>query len=207
LFNPLGSGFDWACRAAETRVGDSVLIIGPGQRGLCSVLAAREAGASRVIVAGRGRRPWKLDLARDLGATDVINTDEVSLVDAVREMTNGEWIDRVIDTSPMATAPVLEAIECVRPEGTVVLAGMKEPGGDLGAAANAIMAKAATVRGVFSVSDWAKRQAIKCLSATRYPVDRLHTHTLPIDELAKACTILGGEIEGNDALHITITPR
>jgi threonine dehydrogenase-like Zn-dependent dehydrogenase len=207
LFNPLGSGFDWACRAAGTQVGDSVLIIGPGQRGLCSVLAANETGASRIIVAGRGRRPWKLDLARELGATDVINTDEQSLVDTIREMTNGEWIDRVIDTSPMATGPVLEAIECVRPEGTVVLAGMKEAGGDLGAAANAIMRKAATVRGVFSVSDWAKRQAIKSLSAAKYPVERLHTHTFSIDELDQACQILGGEIEGNDAIHITVTPR
>src|SRR3954447_15603898 len=131
LFNPLGSGFDWACRAAGTQVGDSVLIIGPGQRGLCSVLAAKEAGASRIIVAGRGRRPWKLALAEELGASDVVNTDESSLVDAIREMTIGEWVDRVIDTSPLATSPVLEAIECVRPEGTMVLAGMKDAGGDL----------------------------------------------------------------------------
>lgn len=206
LFNPLGSGFDWACRAAGTQVGDTMLIIGPGQRGLCSVLAAKEAGASRIIVAGRGRRPWKLDLALELGATDVINTDQVSLVDAVREMTNGEWIDRVVDTSPNATSPVLEAIECVRPEGTVVLAGVKEAGGDLGAAANAIMAKAATVRGVFSVSDWAKRQAIKSLSAARYPVEKLHSHTFSIDDLDEAFRVLGAEVEGNDAMHITVLP-
>jgi threonine dehydrogenase-like Zn-dependent dehydrogenase len=206
LFNPLGSGFDWACRAAGTQVGDSVLIIGPGQRGLCSVLAAKEAGASRIIVAGRGKRPWKLALAQELGATDVVNTDEHSLVDAIREMTNGEWIDRVIDTSPLATAPVVEAIQCVRPEGTVVLAGFKDGGGDLGAAANLIVDKAATVRGVFSVSDWAKRQAIKSLSAARYPVSRLHSHTFTIDELDRAFRTLGGEIEGDDALHITVTP-
>ncbi|MCU1345212.1 MAG: Threonine dehydrogenase, partial [Acidimicrobiia bacterium] len=206
LFNPLGSGFDWACRAAGTQVGDTVLIIGPGQRGLCSVLAAREAGASRIIVAGRGRRPWKLALALELGASEVVNTSELSLVDAVREMTNGEWIDRVIDTSPLATDTVLEAIRCVRPEGTVVLAGFKEEGGDLGAASNAIMEKAATVKGVFSVSDWAKRQAIKSLSAARYPVSKLHSHTFTIDELDQAFRTLGGEIDGDDALHITVVP-
>src|SRR5204862_5817727 len=61
LFNPLGAGFDWTCRVGGTRVGDSVLIIGPGQRGQCCVVAAAEAGASRIIVAGRGRRPWKFD--------------------------------------------------------------------------------------------------------------------------------------------------
>ena len=59
FFNPLGSGFDWAVRIAGTQVGDSVLIMGPGERGLACVIAAREAGAARIIVGGRGLRPWK----------------------------------------------------------------------------------------------------------------------------------------------------
>src|SRR3954454_24880344 len=75
LFNPLGSGFDWACRAGGTKVGDTVVIFGPGQRGLACVIAAAEAGAGRIIVVGRGRRPWKLQLALELGATDVVDSD------------------------------------------------------------------------------------------------------------------------------------
>jgi threonine dehydrogenase-like Zn-dependent dehydrogenase len=56
FFNPLGSGLDWVVRLGGTQVGDTVLIMGPGQRGLGSVIAAWEAGAGRIIMCGRGRR-------------------------------------------------------------------------------------------------------------------------------------------------------
>ena len=68
FFNPLGSGLDWGVRLAGTQIGDTVLIAGPGQRGLgCVIGAGVEAGAANIIVAGRGLRPWKLDLARRAG--------------------------------------------------------------------------------------------------------------------------------------------
>ena len=38
MFNPLGAGFRWAVDILETGPGDSVLILGPGQRGLASVI-------------------------------------------------------------------------------------------------------------------------------------------------------------------------
>ena len=112
----------------------------------------------------------------------------------------------MIDTSPNAVGPVLDAVESVRPEGTVVLAGMKDQEGSLAAVANAITRKAVTVRGAFSVSEWAKRQAIKSLGEGEYPVSRLHTHTLGLEDLDRAFRILGGEVPGEDALHITVVP-
>ena len=42
-----GAGFRWAVEIPKTGPGDTVLILGPGQRGLASVLACREAGAAR----------------------------------------------------------------------------------------------------------------------------------------------------------------
>ena len=205
FFNPLGSGFDWGVRIAETKVGDTVLIMGPGQRGLACVIAAREAGAGQIIVAGRGRRPWKLELARQLGATDVINTDREPVADTVREMTDGALADRAIDTTPHAVEPVLDALDAVRAEGTVVLAAVKSDG--IPGLTAKVIAKALTVRGAYSVSEWAKRQAIRVLASGRYDLSGLHTHTMAIDELDKAMRILGGEVEGEEALHITVKPR
>ena len=57
-----------------------------------------------------------------------------------------------------------------------------------------------------SVSEWAKLQAIRVLSEGRYDLGAVHTHTLPIAELDHAMRILGGEVEGEEALHITVTP-
>ena len=205
FFNPLGSGFDWAVRIAGTRLGDTVLIMGPGQRGLACVIAAREAGAARIIVGGRGLRPWKLDLALQLGATHVVNTDEESVVDVVRSVTGGEMADRAIDTTPRVVEPVEDCIAALRSEGTLVLTAVKEdpvPG-----LVAEMIRKALTVSGAYSVSEWAKRQAIRVLSAGTYDLSALHTHTMPIDELDRAMRILGGEVPDEAALHITVTPR
>jgi threonine dehydrogenase-like Zn-dependent dehydrogenase len=205
FFNPLGSGFDWAVRLAGTQVGDTVLIMAPGQRGLACVIAAREAGAARIIVAGRGLRPWKLDLALQLGATHVINTDERAVVDMVREITDGEMVDRAIDTSPNVVKPVEECIASLRSEGTLVLTATKDQA--VPRFVEQIITKALTVLGAYSVSEWAKRQAIRVLSNGAYDLSGLHTHTLSIDELDRAMRILGGEVPGEEALHITVTPR
>ena len=45
MFNPLGAGFRWGVEIPQTGPGDTVVIMGPGQRGLASVLACRAAGA------------------------------------------------------------------------------------------------------------------------------------------------------------------
>jgi len=205
MFNPLGAGFDWAIRAAGTQLGDNVLILGPGQRGLCSVVAAHEAGAGRVIVAGRGRRPWKLRLAEKLGATHVIDTDKTTLEDAIRDITDGAGVDRAIDTTPGAIEPLRAAIHALRPEGTLVLGGLKH-GADLPEIDDHVIRKALTVKGVAMVSEWGKEQAIRVLGTGRYDFSEFHTHTIPLGELDRAMRILGGEVDGEEAMHITVVP-
>ena len=206
FFNPLGAGFDWAVRIAGTKVGDTIVIMGPGQRGLACVVAAREAGAGRIIVAGRSLRPWKLDMALQLGATHVVRTDQQSLPEAVAEITDGALADCAVDTTPAAVQPVVDALDAVRAEGTVVLSAAKSPDAIPGLSAK-VMAKALTVKGAYSVSEWAKRQAIRVLSEGRHDLSPLHTHPFRIDDLHRAMRILGGEVPGEEALHITVTPR
>src|SRR5437667_6316983 len=60
MFNPLGAGFRWAVEIPDTGPGDTVLVLGPGQRGLACVIAARAAGADTIIVTGLGRDAPKL---------------------------------------------------------------------------------------------------------------------------------------------------
>src|SRR5262249_16993457 len=52
MFNPLGAGFRWAVEIPDLRPGESLVVLGPGQRGLAAVLAARAAGAGAIIVTG-----------------------------------------------------------------------------------------------------------------------------------------------------------
>src|SRR5262245_19950132 len=76
MFNPLGAGFRWAVEIPNTKPGDTVLILGPGQRGLASVLACREAGAGKIIVTGLSADARKLELAREFGAHATIDVEQ-----------------------------------------------------------------------------------------------------------------------------------
>jgi threonine dehydrogenase-like Zn-dependent dehydrogenase len=203
LFNPFGSGYDWAVRLAGTCVGETVLIIGPGQRGLACVLAAREAGAARVIMAGRSyRRLWAYDIARQFGATDVIHSDKQDLVETVREITDGKLADRVIDTSSHSTQPVVDAINAARKGGTIVLAGVKDA--DVPIDANRIFAKALTIRGAASSSFWGREQAMRMVASGAHSFDKYHTHTFRLEDTEKAIQTLAGEVAGEEAMHITV---
>ena len=55
LFNPMGAGVRWAATLPGTKPGDVVAILGPGIRGICSLVAARAAGAGFIMVTGAGR--------------------------------------------------------------------------------------------------------------------------------------------------------
>jgi len=93
IFNPLGAGFRWAVEVPQTKPGDTVLILGPGQRGLASVLACRQAGADTIIVTGLAADAAKLAIAREFGADHTIDVE------------NEDTTERVL-RSPMVAEPM-----------------------------------------------------------------------------------------------------
>src|SRR5918998_464415 len=67
--------------------GDSVAVIGCGGVGAAAIAGARLAGAAKIIAIDISDR--KLALARELGATDVVNSKEADPVQAVQDLTGG----------------------------------------------------------------------------------------------------------------------
>ena len=206
LFNPLGAGIRWAQQVPKTKAGDVVLILGPGQRGLASVIATREAGAACIIVTGLSADERKLALARDFGAHETIDIEREDLVARVREITGGEMADVVVDVTPYANEAVTQAIDCARRGGTVVLAGMKGAKPVEGFYNDRVVGKDLTIRGVFGVDFQAYGPAVRLIESGKYPLERMHTHTLPLEEAERALQVLAREIEGEDAVHIALVP-
>jgi threonine dehydrogenase-like Zn-dependent dehydrogenase len=205
MFNPLGAGVRWALHLGGVRLGDSVLVLGPGQRGLCAVIAARIAGAGTIIVTGLAKDRFKLDLARQFGAHYTINVDEQNTVEQVREITQGIGADVVLDVTPMAAQPVLDALDCVRHGGRIVLAGLKgrRP---ISLVTDAIIQKGATVIGAYSVDARAYLDAIRIIESGALPLEKLHTHTFGLEDAARAVETLAGEVPGEQAVHVSIAP-
>ncbi len=82
-------------QSTELRPGETVLVLGAaGGVGITAVEIARALGA-RVIAAASSEE--KLQFAREAGADETINYSEVSLRDAVKELTGGKGVDVVYD--------------------------------------------------------------------------------------------------------------
>ena len=91
MFNPLGAGVRWAAHLGGVGLGDTVLMLGAGQRGFASVIAAKAAGAGTMIVTGLERDAGKLALAREFGADHMLTSrpDTVDVVEVVADLTGG----------------------------------------------------------------------------------------------------------------------
>jgi threonine dehydrogenase-like Zn-dependent dehydrogenase len=201
LLNPLGAGFDWAVRRAETKPGDAVLVLGAGQRGIACAIAARSAGASRIIITGLSRDRTKLDLARKLGADVAIDIEATpDVVAIVRDVVENGFVDRVIDTTPHATTPVVQAVEAVRPGGTVVLAGLKGTATLAELAVDRVVLKALDVRGVVSVGSWGYQQAMRRLAVG--DLAEFHSHSVPLSGIREGIELLAG----SEATHVAVVP-
>ncbi|HET8606738.1 MAG TPA: zinc-binding dehydrogenase [Gaiellaceae bacterium] len=109
-----------AVRRTGLDPGSSAAVFGPGLLGLMMMQVARAAGAATTIVVGRGGR---LEIARELGATHVVDYEQGDPVEAIRALTGGRGVDRVYDCSG-STGVVAQALASVARGGRVALTGL-----------------------------------------------------------------------------------
>jgi threonine dehydrogenase-like Zn-dependent dehydrogenase len=201
MFNPLGAGVRWAAYLGEVGLGDTVLILGPGQRGLTSVIAARARGAGTIIVTGLGKDEHKLALAREFGADHTINVEQEDVVERVREITGGAMADVVLELTPIASQPVLDAIEAVKHSGRIVLAGLKG-GKGIELVTDRLINKGLTVRGAFGVNADAYIEAIRIIESGRFPLEKMHSGKYELADTEAAIQSLAD----GDAVHVCVCP-
>ncbi len=206
MFNPLGAGFRWAVEMPGTQPGDTVVILGPGQRGLASVLACREVGAKTLIVTGLAADAPKLALAREFGADFTIDVENENAKQRIREITDGLGADVVVDVSSYATDPVAESLDYVRPGGTIVLAGVKgfKPIPDF--VSDKIVLKEITIQGAIGVTSTGYASAIRLIESGRHPIEKMHTHDFSLREAELAIRTLAREVPGEASIHSCLLP-
>jgi Zn-dependent alcohol dehydrogenase len=122
------TGYGAVVNTAGVEEASTVAVWGCGGVGANVIQGARLAGASRIVAVDA--RPETLDVARSLGATDVVQAgDGVDLVEAVKDLTGGgpDYAFEAIGLEPT----IREAWEAVRPGGTVVVVGLMPKGSTL----------------------------------------------------------------------------
>jgi threonine dehydrogenase-like Zn-dependent dehydrogenase len=206
MFNPLGAGFRWGVEIPGTGPGDTVLILGPGQRGLASVVACREAGASRIIVTGLEADAKKLEVARALGAHDTIDVQNQDARQRVQELTEGRGADVVLEVTANDPRPVSQALDFAAPGGIVVLAGVKGfvPVPDF--ISDKVVLKEIRIVGAIGVTSSGYANAIRLLEADSKSLEPMHTHEFGLRDAELAIRTLAREIEGEESIHSCLIP-
>lgn len=106
-----------AVKESEMLFGDTVAVFGAGPIGLLTIIAAKAAGASKIIVLDLSAN--RLEKALELGATHAVNSGEVDGVKAVRDIVPG-GVDVTFEVA--GVAPTFKAsIDATRARGTVVI--------------------------------------------------------------------------------------
>ncbi|MBN9128848.1 MAG: zinc-binding dehydrogenase [Paenarthrobacter ureafaciens] len=204
---PLGNGYQWAYLDGGTRPGDCVVIMGPGQAGIGSLLAAREAGAGTAVVIGLERDQQRLDIARRFGAdatlvVDGPNPDDA--VAAVQDLTNGTGANLVIDAAAGTDETLGLAIDMVAKRGRIIMAAASRtplrnfPVWKLSRKHLDLQA----VRGhSFESVEW----ALRLIASGKYPLGEMSNFVGGLDDVDAALRATGGW-DANPILHATIVP-
>lgn len=176
LLGPLGCGVQTGAGAALNvlRVGPgaSFAAFGAGAVGLSAVLAARVAGATTIFAIDIV--PSRLDLAKQLGATHVVNSREEDPVDVIRKVT-GTGVDFSLDSTGLAPL-IRTAVEALRPRGRCGVVGASKPGTNIEVDATDVMQGCKSLVGIVegdSVPDVFIPKLVDLFMQGRFPFDKL----------------------------------
>jgi len=129
MLAPLGCGIQTGAGAVLNVLrpgpGSSMVVFGAGGVGLAAVMGAALTSAARVIVVDIVQS--RLDLAREMGATDTIDARSLDAFEAVMDLTSGRGVDFTIEATGNIEV-VSQAIQVLAPLGTCALIGAPPAG-------------------------------------------------------------------------------
>ncbi|MCW2390400.1 aryl-alcohol dehydrogenase [Sphingobium sp. B1D7B] len=186
LLAPLGcgviTGAGSVIEALKVGAGDTIAIFGVGGVGLSAVMAAKLVGAKRIVAVDIN--PGRLELARELGATDAIRSDGEDVAKQIRAVT-GRGVDFTFNTTTVPAVHTM-ALECLAMNGTAGF--VAAPRGEWAPAMFPMLAGGKQLRGILG-GDANPRTFLPMLidywRQGRFPFDRL-IETYAFDEIGKA---------------------
>ncbi len=180
LVEPLAVGIH-AANQGNVKLGDSVVILGAGTIGLVTLLACKANGAADITVVDV--IPKRLEFAKKLGATTVINALESDIFVEIDKLTNNNGVDVVIETAGSART-ISQTPYLIKNGGCVVLVGLA-PQDIIEYNFAKIMAKEAQIKSVFRYRN-IYPQAIKAISKGMIDISGIVTHEFNFEDTAKA---------------------
>jgi alcohol dehydrogenase len=178
----LVTGIGAVTHAAGVKPGMSVVVFGLGGVGLAAVMGAQLSGAYPIVAVDL--QPAKLEAARGLGATHLVDAGQQDAVQAVRDYTGG---GAEFAFEAVGSVTVLEqAFAATRRGGTTVTVGLPDPAARLSLPALSFAAEERTLKGSYGGSVSPRQEVPRLLElylAGRLPAQALVSSRIGLSEI------------------------
>ena len=169
-----------AVSLSEMKLGDTALVLGAGPLGLLTLQCAKLAGARAVYVTETAEK--RMELAKKLGADEVLNPDEVNIRSRILEVTENRGPDVVFECVGVPDT-ILDAIGTVRSAGKIVIEGIFDE--DVKTRFLDIILKEIGIKGVFGYNYHDFRCAVELIRKKLVDVDSIVTDIISLNDIAE----------------------
>lgn len=191
-----------AIERADVQIGQTVAIFAQGPIGLCATAGARLKGASLVI--GVDQAESRLNLARRMGADEVIDFSQEDPVAAIKRLTGGRGVDVAVEA--LGQQATFEAcLEATRPGGIVSSLGVY--GGKLEVPLEGYLYGIGDKQILSTLCPGGKERMRKLMELVRHgrlDLTPLITHRFSLDQIVDAYQLFGAQEDG--VVKVGITP-
>jgi threonine dehydrogenase-like Zn-dependent dehydrogenase len=170
---------------------DTLTVFGQGPVGLSATLLGAAMGARVIAI---DVVPYRLELAKKLGAAEVVNARTADAVKAVKELTHGEGAEATLECTAVPAVRV-QTIDSAKLFGRACFVG---EGGSVAFenVSQQIIHKHLTIYGSWTFATWMLEEAANWILDRRVPIDSLITHRYPLEQAKEAYRVFQEGVTG-----------
>lgn len=193
-FDPLGNATHTAL--SFDVLGEDVLITGAGPIGCMAAAIVKHAGARHIVVTDRN--PFRLELAKKLGATRTVNVLEESLKDVQKELGMVEGFDVSLEMSGSASA-IRDILANSCHGGKIALLGILPP--DVQIDWNLVVFNGLTIKGIYGREMYETWYKMTSMIQTGLDISPIITHRFEYQDFEKGFAVMKSGESGKVVLH------
>jgi threonine 3-dehydrogenase len=196
-FDPLGNAVHTTL--SFDLVGEDVLITGAGPIGCMAIPIAKHAGARNVVITDIN--PYRLELARKMGATIAVNVKEQKLTDAMKQLGMKEGFDVALEMSghPSAFADILPNMFY---GGKIALLGIMPSNASIDW--NTVVFHSLTLKGIYGREMFETWYKMTALIQSGLDISPVITHHFPFTEFKEAIELAKSGNSGKIVLDFEV---
>ncbi|MDT7526463.1 MULTISPECIES: L-threonine 3-dehydrogenase [Pseudidiomarina] len=183
IFDPFGNAVHTAL--AFDLVGEDVLITGAGPIGIMAAAVARHVGARHVVITDVNQ--YRLDLAKQMGATRAVDVSKENLRDVMQELGMKEGFDVGLEMSGVPSA-FSQMLETMNHGGKIAMLGI--PPQSVAIDWNQVIFKGLVIKGIYGREMFETWYKMASLLQSGLDLSPILTHSLPVADFQQGFDIM-----------------